>query len=207
MFGRVLSVHGIARALAVVAATLTIAGCSNSSAGAAGAAGKPASGSRSITAPAQVAPSATVSQAVADALPAVTFSPQTGDPTSMFVEIADTPDKQEYGLMNRTSMPDDRGMIFMFSREVGIPFWMKDTLIDLSIAFIDPNGAIVDIQEMQAMTLNNHVPAKPYQYAIEANAAWYSRHGIAVGDFADVTQAVVGSSVFGSASPIPSGGQ
>ena len=207
MFGRVLSVHGIARALAVVAATLTIAGCSNSSAGAAGAAGRSASGSRSVTAPAQVAPSATVSQAVAGALPAVTFRPQADDSVGMFVEIADTPDKQEYGLMNRTSMPDDRGMIFMFSREVGIPFWMKDTLIDLSIAFIDPNGAIVDIQEMQAMTLNNHVPAKPYQYAIEANAAWYSRHGIAVGDFADVTQAVVGSSVFGSASPIPSGGQ
>jgi uncharacterized protein len=207
MFGRGRSINGIARALAVVAATLTIAGCSNSSAGAAGAAGRSASGSRSVTAPAQVAPSATVSQAVADALPVVTFTPQRGDPTSMFVEIADTPDKQEYGLMNRTSMPDDRGMIFMFSREVGIPFWMKDTLIDLSIAFIDPNGAVVDIQEMQAMTLNNHVPAKPYQYAIEANAAWYSRHGIAVGDFADVSQAVAGSSVFRNATPTPSGGQ
>jgi uncharacterized membrane protein (UPF0127 family) len=191
-----------------------IAGCSNSSAGAAGAAGRSASGSRSVTAPAQVAPSATVSQAVAGALPAVTFRPQADDSVGMFVEIADTPDKQEYGLMNRTSMPDDRGMIFMFSREVAIPFWMKDTLIDLSIAFIDSNGVIVDIQEMKVeppgtpdKLFPNYYPAKPYQYAIEANAAWYSRHGIAVGDFADVSQAVAGSSVFGNATPTPSGGQ
>jgi uncharacterized membrane protein (UPF0127 family) len=207
MFARFLSVHETARALAVVAAAFMIAGCSTSSAGAAHGAGRPASGSSSVTAPALSTPSATVSQAVAGALPAVTFTPHADDPVTMFVEIADTPDKQEYGLMNRTSMPDDRGMIFMFSREVDIPFWMKDTLIDLSIAFIDSSGVIVDMQEMQAMTLNNHVPAKPYQYAIEANAAWYSRHGIAAGDFADISQAVASSSVFGGASPTPSGRQ
>lgn len=148
-----------------------------------------------------------VAQLPSDSVPVVVFAPHAGNSVNMYVEIADTPETQESGLMNRSSMPDDHGMIFMFSREVEIPFWMKDTLIPLSIAFIDSNGGIVDIQEMQALSLDNHSPAYPYQYAVEANATWYSRHGIAVGDTVDVSQAVAASSVFGNGTPTPGTGQ
>ncbi|MHB8573859.1 MAG: DUF192 domain-containing protein [Dehalococcoidia bacterium] len=146
----------------------------------------------------------TVAQTPASALPIVTFITASKVTQKMAVEIADTPASQEIGLMSRPSLPDDQGMIFIFSRENLTPFWMKDTEIDLSIAFIDANGVIVDIQEMQAYSLDNHDPAAPYQYAIEANAHWYDRHGVHIGDMTDVSQAVAASPVYGSGTATPS---
>jgi uncharacterized membrane protein (UPF0127 family) len=137
-------------------------------------------------------------------LPAVAFTGASGSQATLSVEIADTEATQECGLMNRTSMPDNQGMLFMFSRENTTPFWMKDTLIPLSIAFIDANGTVVDVQEMQAESEDLHTPAKAYQYAIEANAGWFSRNGIAPGDRADLSQAIAASPVFGGAPPLPS---
>ncbi len=106
--------------------------------------------------------------------------------------------------MNRTSLPDDQGMIFIFAQDSLTPFWMKDTLIPLSVAFVGADGTVVDVQEMQALSEDNHYPAKPYRYAIEANAGWYAANGIAPGDSADVSAAIAASPVFGGAPPLPS---
>ena len=62
------------------------------------------------------------------------------------VEIAKTPDQHQYGLMNRNSLPENNGMLFIFENEQTLSFWMKNTFIDLSIAYIDKNKQIVDIQ-------------------------------------------------------------
>src|SRR4051794_35446344 len=68
--------------------------------------------------------------------PRALFFPARGGEVALNVEVADTPEKQEIGLMNRTSMPEDSGMLFIFPETVLIGFWMKDTLIPLSVAFI-----------------------------------------------------------------------
>jgi uncharacterized membrane protein (UPF0127 family) len=158
-------------------------------------------------------PGPTIAQGIAPAsptaqtLPQIVFTAADGTTVPLAIEIADTPALQELGLMNRPSMPDDQGMIFVFSREVTVPFWMKDTLIPLSIAFIDQGGTIVDIQEMQAQSLDNHIPAAPYKYAVEANETWYDRHGLHVGDTVDVSQAVSQSPVYGDGAATPPAGQ
>jgi uncharacterized membrane protein (UPF0127 family) len=115
-------------------------------------------------------------------LPQMTIIDSAGNPVRLFVEIADTPDKQETGLMHRTTMAEDQGMLFVFSGETTIPFWMKDTLLPLSIAFIGSNGTIVDIQDMQPLDESLHTPAHPYTDALEVNQGYFTRHGIAVGN-------------------------
>jgi uncharacterized protein len=199
---------GLRRGLVISAClffvALVAAACSSSSA-AGTHTGQPYRGAQARQAgiPSASATTATPAQTPVTVLPPVIFTAASGDTATINVEIADTESSQEIGLMNRPSMPDDQGMIFIFSRENLTPFWMKDTLIDLSIAFINGNGVIVDIQEMKAQTLDNHNPAAPYQYALEANAGWYDRHGIHVGDTADVSQAVAASPVFGQGTATP----
>ncbi|HUS16351.1 MAG TPA: DUF192 domain-containing protein [Chloroflexia bacterium] len=119
-------------------------------------------------------------------LPQVVLTGQAGPPVRLYVEIADTPDKQETGLMHRTSMAEDQGMLFVFAGETTTPFWMKDTLLPLSIAFIKADGRIVDIQDMQAQDLSLHTPAEPYSYALEMNLGYFARHGIVTGDRAQL---------------------
>ena len=85
------------------------------------------------------------------------------------------------GLMNRSSMPAHRGMLFVFP-EAGVQcFWMKNTLIPLSIAFLDDAGRIAQIAEMQPQSLDNHCSARPVRFALEMNAGWFQRRGIAPG--------------------------
>jgi len=88
--------------------------------------------------------------------------------------------------MGVSSMATDSGMIFVWDSPITTPFWMKDTLIPLSIAFIAGDGTIVDIQEMEAMTLDPHGPGKAYYYAVEANKGYFSQHGIKPGDKAEI---------------------
>jgi len=101
------------------------------------------------------------------------------------VDIADDEAKREYGLMNRTSLPPDSGMLFVFeppanAKQIG--FWMKDTLIPLSIAFVEPNLQIESLDEMKAQDETIHYAPRDYEYAIEANAGYFSSHGVAPGD-------------------------
>ncbi len=96
-------------------------------------------------------------------------------------ELADTPKAREVGLMNRTSMLDNSGMLFIFEQKAGHCFWMNNTKIPLSIAFIADDGKIVNIEEMQAETTNNHCPKAAVRYALEMNKQWFSKRVIAPG--------------------------
>ena len=96
-------------------------------------------------------------------------------------ELADTPKSREVGLMNRTSMPTNSGMLFVFEQKAGHCFWMNNTKIPLSIAFIADDGKIVNIDEMQAETTNNHCPTAPVRYALEMNKQWFSARVIVPG--------------------------
>jgi len=96
-------------------------------------------------------------------------------------ELADTPQAREVGLMNRTSMPTNSGMLFVFEQKAGNCFWMKNTKIPLSIAFIADDGKIVNIEEMQADTTNNHCPTAPIRYALEMNKQWFAERVITSG--------------------------
>lgn len=96
-------------------------------------------------------------------------------------EVASNNAERATGLMNRPSMPVHRGMLFVFP-EVGVQcFWMKNTLIPLSIAFLDDAGRIVQIADMQPQSLDNHCSAKPVRFALEMNAGWFRSRGIAPG--------------------------
>lgn len=92
-------------------------------------------------------------------------------------EVAATPQSREIGLMNRPSLPTQAGMLFVFEQAQAHCFWMKNTLIPLSIAFLDEAGIIVNIEDMQPQTENNHCAAKPVHYALEMNQGWFKARG------------------------------
>lgn len=98
------------------------------------------------------------------------------------VEVARTPEERALGLMNRKQLGKDEGMLFIFETEDYHGFWMKDTLLPLSIAFIDKDGRIVDIKDMKPLTLDSHSPSKPVLYALEMNKGWFAKNGAKIGD-------------------------
>ena len=100
----------------------------------------------------------------------------------IWVEVAKTPEERSYGLMGRKYLGKDEGMLFIFETEDRHGFWMKNTFIPLSIAFIEKNGRIVWITDMKPLTLDSHVPPQPILYALEMNKGWFSSRGIKVGD-------------------------
>ncbi len=101
---------------------------------------------------------------------------------TIWVEVARTPEERSHGLMGRKHLDKDEGMLFVFEREDYHGFWMRDTLIPLSIAFIDKDGRIVSITDMKPRTLDSHLPPRPVLYALEMNQGWFSSHGIKSGD-------------------------
>jgi uncharacterized membrane protein (UPF0127 family) len=96
-------------------------------------------------------------------------------------EVASTQQARELGLMNRTSLPQHAGMLFVFEQPQPYCFWMKNTLLPLSIAFIDEAGQIVNLADMQPQTETNHCATKPVRYALEMNQGWFSGKGIKAG--------------------------
>ena len=98
------------------------------------------------------------------------------------VEVARTEKEKERGLMFRERMGKNEGMLFVYEREERLSFWMKNTRLPLSIAFIDKGGKIVDIQDMEPFSLRTHVSARPAQYALEMNQGWFKKNGIEVGN-------------------------
>ena len=96
-------------------------------------------------------------------------------------EVASNSGDRATGLMHRPSMPAQRGMLFVFP-EAGVQcFWMKNTLIPLSIAFLDDAGRIVQIADMQPQSLDNHCSVKPVRFALEMNAGWFKSRGLTTG--------------------------
>jgi uncharacterized membrane protein (UPF0127 family) len=108
----------------------------------------------------------------------ITFVNKDGRNVDLLVEVADDAQERAKGLMSRESLPDNQGMLFVFEAEAQHGFWMKDTLIPLSIAFIEGEGKIVDVQDMQPRDETIHKPDEPYLYAVEANQGWFARNGI-----------------------------
>lgn len=88
---------------------------------------------------------------------------------------------REQGLMYRTNLAPNEGMLFVFNETAVHCFWMKNTLIPLSIAFMRADGTVTDIDEMQAETTNNHCPKNNGVYALEMSKGWFSSKGITPG--------------------------
>jgi uncharacterized membrane protein (UPF0127 family) len=104
------------------------------------------------------------------------------DPVEITVEIAGTEEKRAKGLMYRKKLPDGEGMIFIFERDQQLSFWMKNTLIPLSIAFITSDGRIIEIKDMQPHDLNSVQSSRSARYALETPQGWFTRVGIKSGD-------------------------
>jgi uncharacterized membrane protein (UPF0127 family) len=104
----------------------------------------------------------------------------------LIAEIADTPQASENGLMFRDSLPADRGMLFVFEQPRKASFWMRNTKIPLSIAYIDSTGKILEIKSMKPLD-ETVVPSSSDQvaYALEANQGWFAQHGISSGATVD----------------------
>lgn len=98
------------------------------------------------------------------------------------VEVADTVATQQTGLMNRFSLQPDHGMLFVFPVARPQGFWMKDTYIPLSVAFVDSQGRILNIEDMRPQDESTHWSQGPALYAIEMLKGWFVDRGIGPGD-------------------------
>jgi len=97
------------------------------------------------------------------------------------VELAITPEEQERGLMHRDILPENHGMLFVFRPPNFICFWMKNTPLPLSIAFIDAQNRIVKLDDMDPFTEEAHCPPDDIAYALEMPRGWFTRHQITTG--------------------------
>jgi len=105
-------------------------------------------------------------------------------PVELRVEVACDDDSRQHGLKQRTkeTLADNQGMLFLFPETRELSFWMEDTPLPLSIAFLDDEGKIEQIEDMKPMDRNRTRSKKALRYALEVNQGWFQRNGIAVGD-------------------------
>ena len=100
-------------------------------------------------------------------------------------EVASNEAQREQGLMFREKMGANEGMVFLFGAPAGVCMWMKNTLIPLSVAFMDESGKIINIEEMKAQTLDSHCAIRPATYALEMNTGWFKQKNIKPGTTID----------------------
>jgi uncharacterized membrane protein (UPF0127 family) len=131
---------------------------------------------------------AAVAIALCSALAVAQTGPQKLDPIRISVgmhvikaELARTPEQREIGLMFRQTMPTNDGMLFAFEESSQQCFWMKNTLLPLSVAFIADDGSVVNIDDMKPETLDSHCSAKPVRFVLEMNKGWFAARGIKAG--------------------------
>ncbi|WP_298830441.1 DUF192 domain-containing protein [uncultured Piscinibacter sp.] len=96
-------------------------------------------------------------------------------------EVARTPEQRAIGLMHRPSMPANEGMLFVSEQPGQQCFWMKNTLLPLSIAFIADDGSIVNIEDMKPQALDSHCSKRPVRFALEMNKGWFDKRAIKPG--------------------------
>jgi uncharacterized protein len=108
--------------------------------------------------------------------------PLTINGQKVVAEIARTPDERANGLMHRFSLKPDHGMVFVFERAEPLAFWMKNTFIPLSIAFIAADGRIVNVEDMAPQDESSHWSKAPALYALEMRKGWFAERGIKAGD-------------------------
>ena len=97
------------------------------------------------------------------------------------VEVASNEDDRQLGLMHRDKMAAQHGMLFIFDNSGQYCMWMKNTLIPLSVAFADENGKILNIEDMQPQTKNQHCAMGAARYALEMNMGWFAKHQVQPG--------------------------
>ena len=96
-------------------------------------------------------------------------------------ELAQSPEQRSTGLMFRTAMGTNEGMLFVFDEAGTQCFWMKNTLLPLSIAFVADDGSVVNIDEMKPQTLDSHCSTRPVRFVLEMNQGWFAKRGIRAG--------------------------
>ncbi len=125
-------------------------------------------------------------------LPTVTLAIRTsgGEEVEVRAEVADERAERQTGLMGRTELAQDAGMLFVFGWERNLSFWMRNTLIPLSIAYIAADGRIVDIQDMEPLDDEppSYASAEPAKYALEVNQGFFAERGVEVGGTVEIPQ-------------------
>ena len=106
----------------------------------------------------------------------------------LIVELAKTPEQREQGFMNRKKIPEGTGMLFIFEKDQVLSFWMKNTHVSLSIAYIDKSGVIVDILDMTPLSLKSVTSSQSVRYALEVPKNWFTNNNIKVGDTVVITE-------------------
>jgi len=96
-------------------------------------------------------------------------------------EVANTYESRAQGLMHRKSLAANTGMLFVFDQSAQHCMWMRNTLIPLSVAFLDEQGRIINIEEMSPQTEDNHCASKPARFALEMSAGWFKSRGFGRG--------------------------
>jgi uncharacterized membrane protein (UPF0127 family) len=125
----------------------------------------------------------------AAALPVAAQEPQTNLPRvklgagmhQIEAQVARTPGERATGLMFRKEMPQHEGMLFVFEQPSMQCFWMKNTLLPLSIAFVADDGTVVNVDEMKPQTTDSHCSKEPVRYVLEMNKGWFAKKGVKAG--------------------------
>ena len=162
---------------------LVVAGCQ----------GRPGETSNTTSGSAGAAvPAATVDTPETGDCPVPKVNPSTGEvvrtvpltvgSAAVTAELADSPRLREVGLMNRTCLPPDHGMLFVYSDEGIRQFWMRNTNVALDIGFMDKNRVLLNVEQMNPHTDSLHASAGPTMYALEMNQDWFANNQVAVGD-------------------------
>ena len=96
-------------------------------------------------------------------------------------QLATAPEQRQIGLMHRKEMPQHEGMLFVFDQPAQQCFWMKNTLLPLTAAFVADDGTIVNLADMKPQTEDSHCSTKPVRYVLEMNQGWFAQRGIKAG--------------------------
>ncbi len=112
-----------------------------------------------------------------------------GRAAQVTVEFAVTPEERQKGLMFRESLAPDAGMLFVFPRDNSGGFWMKDTLVPLTIAYIDASGRVQELRDGVPQDTTTLRPAAAYRYVLEVNKGWFEAHGLGVGALVELPSA------------------
>jgi len=105
----------------------------------------------------------------------------------LMVELAVSPAEQETGLMHRKELADGRGMLFIYGEDRRLSFWMKNTLVPLTIAYLGADGVIKELHDMEPLSLAPVESSRYVRYALEAPRGWFGRVGLRVGDRFDLS--------------------
>jgi uncharacterized membrane protein (UPF0127 family) len=118
-----------------------------------------------------------------------------GTDATLAVALADDPQERRKGLMGIEELPADEGMAFVWPEPVDSTFWMKDTLVPLSVAFVDESGHVIDVVDMQPCEADpcpSYGVDEPFVLAVEANLGWFDDHGLEAGDRAELRRSLDG---------------